>query len=159
MRERKYIGNIGDISWLQHDGMLIFQDADGFEAVNVCGWKLHCGEAEDEYDPEMEWEVHSFELEKMLLLEDGSLVDARCGSKAWFSDEIEDIASCTGEDADELRSSFTSDDPFVLAHAYESLGGYYGYCNLDLYPEYLNREEMKDRFEDITGEEIDLLEE
>jgi len=159
-KERKFIGNIGDVDWLQHGGTLIFQDEDySCEAVNIDPYRTHTGEAEDEYDPCMKWEIHSFSLERMLILGDNSLVDAHYGSVAWFSDKIEDIASCVGRKPEELRDAFTSHDPFVLSNAYSDVGSYYGYNNLDTYPEYLDRAEMKERFETITGEEIDLREE
>ena len=156
--EGEYIGNIGDVNWLEYGGTLIFQDGDRLEATHVDPWMIDAGEVEDEYDPNMKWEVFNYTLDKMQI-QDGKLVD-EYGHDDWWTDEetLASIASFVGQEVEELKQSFTSDDPMELAWAYEAIGMHHGFIELDPYPQMLTREEMKNRFEKITGEEIDLPE-
>ena len=162
MTTEKFIGNTGDSDWLQCGGTLIMKDTDGsLRGVHIDPWMLDVGEVEDEYDPEMKWEVSTFCIDKLELTEDNKLVCPVSKTEEWFSDEksLGDIASCTGSSIEDLKAAFTSDNPFTLACAYDGSASCYGYSNLDTYPEYYTREEMKDSwFVKLTGEEIDLRE-
>ncbi len=55
--------------------------------------------------------------------------------KEWFQESLGDIARCHGVSTKELVEMLCSEDPRTLAQAYEMIGGYHGYINLDQYPD------------------------
>jgi len=145
MTTEKFIGNTGDIDWINHGGTLIMQDINGdLRGVNVNPWMLDCGEAEGEFDPKMRWEVTVFCLDKLKLRDDGKLVCPLSDTEEWFSDEksLKDISSCVGSSVEELKEWFTSDSPYARAQAYDSVASYHGYINLDCSPEMLTRVQL-----------------
>ena len=160
MTTEKFIGNTGDVNWLQYGGTLIMKDTDGsLRGVHVDPYGINTGEAEDEYDPCMKWEVSIFCIDKLELTEDNKLVCPVSKTEEWFSDEksLESIASCIGGSTEDLKAAFTSDDPIRLARAYDDVGSYHGYNNLDTCPDYYTRKEIKDSwFVKLTGKKIDF---
>ena len=66
----------------------------------------------------------------------------------WFIKDLPGVASSMGTTRDELEDAFVSDDPNDRAWAYESIGRYHGFENLDGYPLRLSEEELEDRWGD-----------
>lgn len=65
----------------------------------------------------------------------------------WFHKDLARVASYVGQTLQEMRDAFCSDDPRVRAFAYEALGDYHGYENLDSYPlTFTSREEVEARY-------------
>jgi hypothetical protein len=54
---------------------------------------------------------------------------------AWFAKDLHILASFAGVSRSELIAMFTSEDTNVRARAYLLVGEYYGFGNLDQYPE------------------------
>jgi hypothetical protein len=52
----------------------------------------------------------------------------------WFARDLKGIADSIGSTRQELVQAFTSEDPLQRAWAYEAVGGYHGFENLDTDP-------------------------
>ncbi len=104
------------------------------------------------------WQVYRFSLERCYQVtdEDGSTfltdMDPTTANLPypltkyvpWFRDDIGSIAKSCGATAAELVSLLCSDVPQELAQAYEMIGGYHGYANLDSEPSDWTESEMAD---------------
>lgn len=53
----------------------------------------------------------------------------------WYADDLRHVADSVGCELSGLVADLCSDDPKMLAGAFEAIGGYHGYDNLDSYPE------------------------
>ncbi len=49
----------------------------------------------------------------------------------WFAKHLESVASSVGETIEDLTAQLCTDDPAMLARAYESIGGHSGFNNFD----------------------------
>ena len=145
MTTEKYLGNTGDINWVEYGGTLVMQDTDGsLRGVHVDPWMLDSGEASGEFDPKMKWEVSIFCITQLELTADNRLVCPVSKTEEWFSDDatLGSIASCLGSSIEDLKKAFTSNDPFTLACAYDDLAICHGYVNLNCSPEMLTRSQL-----------------
>lgn len=66
--------------------------------------------------------------------------------RVWFAKDLKGVASSIGSTKRELIEALTSDDVNALAWAYESIGGYHGYENLDGYPQSLTETQLNKRW-------------
>lgn len=91
--------------------------------------------------------VYRFGLDKCTLV-DGVLSDNpyHPNKPAWFAKNIDSIASFGGISPEELRKLFCSDNPVERGLAYELLGHYSGFFELDHYPLNVTRAEAKRRY-------------
>lgn len=64
----------------------------------------------------------------------------------WFADNLDHVASSSGLTRDALVEMLCSDDPRQLAHAYDAIGGHYGFDNFDGYPLTLTAEQFSKRW-------------
>ena len=141
----KYVGNLGDVSPLDYGGYFIFTDET----------RVYPFEGE-KYFPD-EHLSYRFILERKTLYQ-GHLITLGFDNPdkvlphpimdyvEWFDKHLSGIASFIGMDVSEYQAMFTSDDPMTLARAYEAIGDYFGYDNLDAYPIHLTRQEAKKRY-------------
>ena len=65
----------------------------------------------------------------------------------WFSGDLGAVADCCGMDLDDLTDSLCSTDPVRLARAYQAIGDYHGWANLDAYPWTMTQAEADARLE------------
>lgn len=134
----KCIGQLGDENPLDYGGYWVLEDTTG----------VYPEEAEyletNEEDGLTAWR---FILEKCTY-ENGVLSDNPFHKDypAWFADDLDDVASCCGTTADELRRKLCSDNALERAEAYRDIGNYFGMENLDQYPLHLSRREAKLRY-------------
>lgn len=66
--------------------------------------------------------------------------------EAWFVKDLPDIARSNGTTEEEIRKQLCSDDPLMLANAYQSIAGYWGWDNFDQYPLRLSEDELNERW-------------
>lgn len=142
----KFVANLGDVSPLDHGGLFIFVDETGVYAPEI--EKLEritdddCDECDDRY------RVYRTVCEPCTHI-DGILSDNRFHSaySAWFADELGQIASFVGLDTEALIEHFTSAEPIKQALAWQAVGDYHGWDNLDNYPLELSRAEAEQRLQ------------
>jgi hypothetical protein len=118
---------LGDVNPIDHGGMLVYEDTTGVyapEAVVITPL--------DDGDDNDRWIVYRFSLEKCTYV-DGILSDNEYHpeSPAWFADSLDRIASSVGVEHFEIVRQLCSEDPFERAHAYQTIGDYHGFVNLD----------------------------
>jgi hypothetical protein len=142
--EWKFIANLGDVNPLEYGGYFIFEDTTG----------VYQPEAEL-YMPEDKL-AYRFSLDKLTIWA-GHLIPEGFNRRMdlphpvydyieWFDGDIKSIASFVGLSYLELMSMFSSDDICVRARAYQAIGDYHGYDNLDSYPLELTEEEAEKRY-------------
>jgi hypothetical protein len=123
------------------------------------------------YEPEMEiaqeyetpkgrtkFMVYRFSLDKLKLVPEGNkayLVPGRYDEswphplksyEEWFAKDLKSVARSIGGDEMDLAKAFTSDDVQDRASAYEPVGGYHGFDNLDSDPRDLTEKELNKRW-------------
>jgi hypothetical protein len=142
------IANLGDASPIDYGGYFVYRDLTG----------VYTEEAEVLESPEDdsgEWTVYRFALDRCTLA-NGILSDNAFHPEipAWFSDDIDAIASATGDNASLIRSSFCSSDPLQRANVYRLLGEHSGFINLDQYPTtFTDRAEVEARYSESNAQE------
>ena len=148
--EWEFVTNLGDVNPVEYGGYFIFRDKTG----------IYQPEGEY-YDPETR-EAFRFSLDQLQVFsgdliplsiwyERYSLPHALNSYIEWFSKDVKSLASFVGIDSLELKRMFTSDDILERARAYESIGMYWGFNNLDNYPLKLTRKEAEKRYRRYTG--------
>lgn len=148
----EFIENLGDKSPLDYGGYFIYRDKTGVypEEAQV----LLLNEPEDTYT------IYRFPLERLKLV-DGFLVPYEYSFSLWphpveqydewFHNKLDSVATYVDTDLKVLEKAFTSDDPLVRANAYRAIGDYFGWEELDQYPDReLSRREVKKRFPEIS---------
>lgn len=155
----KLLRNIGGVDPIgaMDAGHLVYEDTTG-----VYGHESEVVVPIDD-DGREEWIVYRFGLDKCTY-ENGVLSDNQFHKDhaAWFAKPeseranrpqdttyLSGVAECTGISVEELIEAFCSDDPIARAFAYEQIGHYHGFENLDNYPLRLTREEAEKRYADI----------
>ena len=149
----KYLQNLGDVNPVEYGGAFLYQDTTG----------VYSEELEVLFSPDSdegkEWVVYRFPLDRLKIAEDsGSLYlipthyDATWPHPihkydAWFHDDLARVADSLGRDVTDLRADFCSPDPVTRAFAYQAIGDYHGYVNLDEYPRtFHKRSEVTKRY-------------
>ena len=142
----KKVGTIGDINFSVYGGGIVRVDETGvyppeLEYVQVM--------------PENDTYVYRFPLENLKLSPSGRLIHARYDDTwshpieaytEWFDDSLGDIAAYVGISQSELVDALLSDNPMARASAWESIGQYHGFENLDGYPLHLSESETEERY-------------
>lgn len=137
----KFIANLGDANPVEHGGFAVFTDEAGVYGV----------EAELLETPEetgrRDWTVRRFSCD-VCTFANGVLSANKFHPEkpAWFADKLDAIAETYGQTSAQLVSQFTSSDPVTLAGAWRMIGEYFGYDNLDSYPRYFTKKEIKARW-------------
>lgn len=125
------------------------------------------------YAPEMEiaqeigggkWQVFRFSLDKLKKVKhdgkvylipdkwDASWPYPASSYEEWFAKDLPQVANSIGAEVSELRTALCSKDPKQRAWAYESIGGYHGFDNLDSYPETYTEDEFNERWHESAHE-------
>ncbi len=67
----------------------------------------------------------------------------------WFMENLSSVADSIGSTRGEMIDGLTSADVNDRAWAYEAIGGYHGYMNLDGYPLDLSEAELEERWDNL----------
>jgi len=147
----KLLANLGDVNPIDHGGYFVYQDTTG----------IYTEEAEKLFVYEDSWQIYRFPLDRLKMVQ-GYLVPLRYSPDwpeplprydEWFHKDLDKVASYIGQSAQELQEAFCSEDARVRAFAYEAIGGYHGYENLDGYPlTFTNRKEIEARYKKEVSE-------
>jgi len=149
----KLLANLGDADPIDYGGYFVYIDETGVYPPE--GERL---EVIDEDKPT--WEILRFSLDQCKLVTDKDghtwLVSFNYNETwphpvaayhEWFAEDLARVASYTGQPVEELRAQFCSDGPLIRARAYEAIGDYHGFDNLDSYPLiYSNRADVEARY-------------
>lgn len=156
----KLIAQLGDANPIEYGGYFVYVDETGIYPPE--GEKLFAPpEDAQEGSAAYRWEVRRFILENLKQVKHGEeesalLISARYDETwphpiesydEWFSKDLESIGGYLGGmDAQYVRDLFCSDNPIDRARAWEALGDYHGYDNLDSYPLRLTEAEVNARY-------------
>lgn len=133
----EYITNLGDVHPIDHGGYFVLKDKTGVytpEAIKLI----------PDYDPDYDddcnkWTIYRFILEKCTYI-NNVLSDNKFHPNypVWFSTEtkLNDMASFNGMSRIELINNFISNNIIDNAIAWEIVGDYFGYYELDNYPQH-----------------------
>ena len=149
------VANLGDANPIDYGGYFVYRDTTG----------VYPAEAERLDSPESdngEWTVRRVCLDRLELAYDmferkllvpfgfserTDLPHPIARYNEWFADGLESVANYVGMSLDELRNGFCSEDPVERAFAYQAVGDYHGWENLDSYPlTFANRSEVEARY-------------
>ena len=139
--EWEFVGNIGDASPLEYGGGFVYRDKTGVYPPEVHYWLER--EEDSNGNHRGKFIVYTFQCEPCFFT-DGILSDNKYhkNTPAWFADKLDSI----GIDEDELIDAFLSADPMLNAFAWQETGQYWGFENLDSYPERYTPAEMEERY-------------
>ena len=147
----KLIANLGDVNPIDHGGYFVYQDTTG----------VYTEEAEKVFVYEDSWQVYRFHLDRLKMVQ-GYLVPLRYSPDwpeplfrydEWFHKDLASVALHTGQSVQALRTDFCSENALDRARAYEAIGDYHGYENLDGYPlTFTNRKEIEARYKKEVSE-------
>ena len=139
------IANLGDVNPIDYGGYFIYKDRTGqyTEEAERC---------EPTDDTAKTHEIHRFILDRCTD-ENGVLSDNpyHKDHHVWFAKDLPAVAHFA--DLPDIRVMLCSADPLDRARAYEAIGSYHGFANLDHYPLTLPRHETQARY----GEDVDPL--
>lgn len=136
-----FVANLGDCNPIEHGGFAVFADKTG----------IYESEAELLVSPEEsgsdKWEVRRFSLDACTFIND-ILSDNKFhpDKPAWFADKLGAMANTFGQSVESVIALFVSADPIDRANAWRMVGEYFGYDNLDSYPRFFTRSEIKARW-------------
>ncbi len=138
--EQGFIENIGDINWVEHGGVLVFEGGGRPFALVV---------ERDITSDEIRWSVAEVPLDK-LMLSDESIVNVY-GTEEWFGtkDNLSSAASLHGITVDKLTGQLISDDIVIRAMGYRNLWENFGMINFDGAPYSFSKSEMMEHFKGI----------
>lgn len=137
----KLIDQLGDVNPLEYGGYFIYEDTTGVYAPE--GEKLAVvGENGPTHTA---WR---FPLDKCHFTKDGALGDNKFHPdlSVWFNDGLQAVAGFICAKLEDLKADFCSDDILARARAYEAIGEYHGFDNLDSYPLVMTRHEAAQRY-------------
>lgn len=141
----KFRANLGDADPIDHGGYFVFEDETG----------VYPPEAELLISPDSDeapegWIVYRFILEPCTFI-DGILSDNKFhpDHPAWFADKLSDVASSIGQPLEVIRQWIVSGSLEERALAWQAIGQYHGFDNLDSYPlTFKTRAEVETRYSD-----------
>lgn len=137
-RNGRVLGQIGDVNPIEYGGGPVWQD-DGGEAHLAYTWGLET----DHPDADPMGDVQDLKLQVYVV----SLESSGADFVSWY-DWVNwaDVARSIGMASAELRGYARSDDPMARASVAESIAGYYGWGELDPYPEAYTVGELERRW-------------
>lgn len=131
------VAQLGDANPLDYGGFWVFVDDTGV------------------YPPEAEYYSPDDNRAWRIVLDqcthiNGVLSDNRFHPElqAWFADDLESVASCTGGDVATMRANLCSADAIRRALAYRDILSYHGWDNGDSCPLELTEQEAHKRYGD-----------
>ncbi len=142
MQGYKFIANLGDVNFLEHGGFLVYQsETDPLDVRCVV-----IETEEDESSPILEY---GFSADLCFRCENGIDVSDNEFHKnhpAWFSKDLESVASYCGIEKSDLVESLFSEDPIARSIAYREIASYFGTHEFDQYPINHTQAEAEERF-------------
>lgn len=138
----KEVAQLGDVNWIEEGGLFVYQDETGVYPPEIEKLRVETTAGRDH------WASHRCILEPCTFA-DGILSDNKFHPRtaAWFADKLEGVASYIGQPLDELVLWFLSTNLTERARAWEAVGDYFGWENLDSQPwRSNNRAEVIARF-------------
>lgn len=144
----EFIKNLGDRSPLDYGGFFVYRDKTGVYPDEAHA--IIVNEPEDTYS------IYRFPLERLKMVE-GFLVPYEYSFSLWphpverydqwFHDKLDSVAIFLDTEPESLEKAFTSDDPLVRADAYRAIGDYFGWEELDHYPDLnVSRRDVEKRY-------------
>ena len=149
----KLLANLGDVNPVDHGGLFVYQDLTGV-------YPEECEKLVSPDDDNGTWYMYRFILDRLELHGKTCLVPFGFTTRTdlpypietyseWFNSDLASVASFIGSDVITLRNQFCSSDPLERARAYEAIGDYHGFENLDSYPlQFTNRAEVESRYQE-----------
>lgn len=148
----QFVANLGDANPLSHGGLFVYIDTTG-------KYDPECARLEpidnDNGNDSGKWELRRFSLPRCTFA-NGVLSENpfHPDKPAWFASshrpqdttDLAKLASFTGQSEADLIALFTSDNVSDRARAFESVGQFHGFDNLDSYPQTLSRKDVFNRF-------------
>lgn len=141
------VENLGDVHPLDYGGYLIYRDTTGVYPEE--GQKIIVDDSADR------WEVYRFPLDRCKMVH-GYLVPIHYEASwphplgnydEWFHKTLSEVGQFVGQTKDDLESALCSENPLDRANAYQAIGDYHGYANLDSYPlVFTNRAEIEKQY-------------
>ena len=134
--EWECIAQVGNATPIEYGGQWILRDKTGVYTEEV--ELLQVDKSAKKYS----CTIYRYCLDRLKIV-DGYLIPFKYDSSwphepvqytEWFTDDLDSVASFTGIAIDTLREWFCSDDACERARAYEAIGMYHGFDNLDSYP-------------------------
>jgi hypothetical protein len=149
------VANLGDVNPIDYGGYFVYRDTTGVypeEAELLLVDESADGESDT-------WTVYRFILDRLKQVKTGEaiyLVPIRFDDSwphavsqydEWFHEDLARVASYTGQTLQELRAAFCSENATDRASAYQAIGDYHGFDNLDSYPlTFKTRAEVEARY-------------
>lgn len=123
----KLVAQLGDANPIEYGGYFVYRDETG-----VYTEEAELLRVQDMDDDNETWTTFRFPLDRCTFV-DGVLSDNEFHPElpAWFADALPNVASCAGLDVQELRDDLCSADPVRRALAYQAIGDYHGFIELD----------------------------
>ena len=142
----KFIANLGDASPMAHGGFFVYEDATAVYSPE-CVLLEPKNDEDDIRDPGMFWTVRRFSADKCAFI-NGVLSDNRFHPElaAWFADKIGALADTYGQTAESVTALLCSADTLDRAQGWRMIGEYFGWDNLDSYPQTLKRADIYRRY-------------
>lgn len=150
------VANLGDASPLDFGGLFVYVDQTGVYAPECV--RLERITDDETRGPAERWQAHRFILEPCTYdAQTDTLSDNPFHPElaAWFAPNttqradrpqdgrgLEELAEFIGMTKPELIALFLSSDPCERAHAWQSVGDFHGFDNLDSYPETYTRKDL-----------------
>lgn len=154
----KYLGNLGDVNPIEHGGYFIYQTTRDNGEIEYHAEKL---DSPEEDILGATWRVYRFTLDRQKLVRLESmdrpyLVPYSWNDtyphyiskyEEWFVKSLGEVASYVGSTKKGLELVLTSDDPLQLAWAYQCIGDFHGWANLNADCFLLTKKEVKQRYQ------------
>jgi hypothetical protein len=152
----QYLFCDGDANPILYGGVFVYRDVTGVyqdEAEYVDPYEQH-GEVK-------EWRIWRYPIDRLkchphpdtgrpMLIPrryQDNWPHAAHSYEEWFSKDIGGVCSYIGMEPDTFREHICGEDPWLRSRAWQSVGDYWGFMNLDSYPLIIkDREEMWKRY-------------
>jgi len=128
----KCIGRVGDVDPIAYGGGFIYKDETGVYGPEMTHF---------EPLPDEEW--HKTEGKTPVNV---YRVLLESGTREWWYEKLDAIASYTGQSLEELQADAVSPNPITLAFLYGSLISYFGVEEFDSYPVVITEDEAYTKY-------------
>lgn len=149
--------NLGDVNPVEHGGYFIYKDTTG-----VYGFEADKLDAPEDCDvPGATWQSFRVLLERQKLVRDGNHVylvpfaykeswtHPVSQYPEWYVESLDKVADSMGTSRIEIETALCSEDPAQLAWAYQCIGDYHGWANLDHDYRMMTKKEVKKHFKEV----------
>lgn len=150
----KQVAQLGDVHPLDYGGLFVYVDETG-----VYPPEMEKVTPNSEDDDSLGWEIRRCVLEnlKTVAVDDSVfIVPAKFDDTwphpvadydEWFHKHLDQVAAYVGQEVEEMRTNLCSSNPVDRAYAWQAIGDYHGWDNLDSYPvTFTDRAELETRY-------------